>query len=126
MKYWKMQWFFIGFYIGCPYVCGCFFNTCFLACLPPNNFLTVFPHYQKISQLKRISGPKYVLIHSKTKTFNGIRVPRGLEKLRETCRKNSANPETLTPPWCRVMAQKPDKIITNATSPRYLLILYTQ
>lgn len=36
---------FIGFYIGFPYIFGCFFKHCFLKCLPTNDFLTVFPHY---------------------------------------------------------------------------------
>ena len=30
-------------YIVVPYVFGCLSNNCFLNCLPPNHFLTVFP-----------------------------------------------------------------------------------
>ena len=37
----------IGFYIVCPCVFVCFIGNCFLNCLPPNHFLTVFPIKEK-------------------------------------------------------------------------------
>ena len=41
--------------------------------------------------------------------------------------KKSSSPGSLTPPWCRVMTQKPDKkILRECQFPWYFLILYTQ